>query len=636
MALLLIASMRQFALARELSQPSSGSIEIDDGWAEHEGDRLTWANPEFDDRSWEIVDLENLGSSEVGSRWFRRHISLDRDRTNLNLLIAGGDGTYELYLNGAPVTGTRLRSSFAVSRPAERVFPLRSANGDFAIALRTRVPASYAAWHLPQFMNIAVGPSAAIRYERQALESVRLYPVAPSAAINLLLMLAGIGALALALYLNAQTEVEYLFLGFYLFLQGLSGLLSTLQLSGTVPLSVNFLIADPLIYIGCIFQIEFTFSFIRRRVGWLWRVYEVALIAPLLFAGLTWIGEFPSDRYVILEASVTAPVGVLLSVLLLVRYVRGSREAAWLIIPSLAPAISNALFDLGTASILLGWGRLDFLADSISAGAIPLQITDLGALAFFLFIAIVMLLRYTAVSREQARSSVEFETAREIQRYLVSAEMQAVENCRIETVFLPAQEVGGDFYQILPMEGGATLIVIGDVSGKGLKAALTGALAIGAIRTLISDTPFPAEFLRRMNRALIRAQQSGFVTCLCARIGPCGEVRIANAGHLSPYLNGVEMATGAGLPLGLIEDAAYTEIAFEMSSSSVLTLLSDGVVEARNPAGELFGFERTQSISRESADSIAKAAKDFGQEDDITVVEITFLGAACTPPTLAQ
>jgi serine phosphatase RsbU (regulator of sigma subunit) len=187
--------------------------------------------------------------------------------------------------------------------------------------------------------------------------------------------------------------------------------------------------------------------------------------------------------------------------------------------------------------------------------------------------------------------------------------------------------VGGDFYQVLPQADGATLIVIGDVSGKGLKAAMTGAVAIGALRTLSSDGHSPAALLTRLNQQLLQSQEAGFITCLCARIHPNGEVLISNAGHISPYRSGAEVPVDSGFPLGIVAAAQYTENAIQLNPEDTLTLLSDGVLEARNPSGELFGFDRTRDLSTESAAQIAAAAQAFGQEDDITVLTLTFVHA---------
>jgi serine phosphatase RsbU (regulator of sigma subunit) len=163
---------------------------------------------------------------------------------------------------------------------------------------------------------------------------------------------------------------------------------------------------------------------------------------------------------------------------------------------------------------------------------------------------------------------------------------------------------------------------VGDVSGKGLKAAMTGALAIGALRTLADENLSPGTLLSRLNRQMLAAQESGFITCLCVRVSFQGSVTMANAGHLSPYRGGEEIEVDSGLPLGLTAGAEYAETHLELAPGETLTLLSDGVVEAMNPQHQLLGFERVRAMSGQSAHDIAAAAQAFGQEDDITVLTL--------------
>ena len=603
-----------------VTQLRSGLTELNQGWLEHDGDKMEWSRPEFDDSAWNPADLEDLGPAQQGWHWYRRRVNFGPDQRELRLLIAGGDGTYELFVNGNRVPGATLRSFLQVRRPVEAVFPISSSNGIFEIALRTRIPPSYSAWHLPQFTNVTMGLPTAIEYERQALESQRVYGLAPSILINLLLCLAGVSALAL--YVNQRPQREYLFLGLYLLLVGISNGLSMLQSSGLVPLSANFLIADPLIYAWVIGQIEFTYSFAGRRVGRIWRIYEVSLVAGPILAVLVWVGWFPSTTYVLIEAAATAPIGLLLSLLLFLWYRQGNREAGWLILPSLAPAVSTALFDLGTASITLDWPPFNFLVEPIQMGPLVLQLVDLGALLFLLSIAAVMFFRFSRVSREQARAAAELAAAREIQEHLVPAVLPSLPNYAIEAAYFPAHEVGGDFYQVLPQRDGSIMLVIGDVSGKGLKAAMTGAFAIGALHAIAAEISDPPQLLTRLNREILRGQDSGFITCLCVKLSPRGQMTISSAGHLSPYRNDEELICEGGPPLGLFPDLVYSESRFEINCGDSLTLLSDGVTEATGPKDELFGSERTQAIICRSAHYIAAAAQQFGQEDDITVVKL--------------
>jgi hypothetical protein len=113
-------------------------------------------------------------------------------------------------------------------------------------------------------------------------------------------------------------------------------------------------------------------------------------------------------------------------------------------------------------------------------------------------------------------------------------------------------------------------------------------------------------------------------------------VTIANAGHLAPYCQGAEIPVTTGLPLGIHPDADYQETQFTLSAGQSLTFLSDGVVEARNASGELFGFDRTLAISDSGAEAIAQVAVAFGQDDDITVLTLKREAAAIPSPIPAH
>jgi phosphoserine phosphatase RsbU/P len=604
----------------------SGRLTLSDGWREHDGDNPTWAQPNFDDSQWKTVKLDEMGAARLGWRWFRLHIRLAPEHPHLHLLLAGGVGTYELYINGEPQGEPGLQHIFGVYRPTEQVFSLadEDSNSDLVLALRTRPSQTYPYYHLPLFLTAALGTPGAIENERAAMESVRLYSAVPTTAINLVVILAGIAALAL--YRAQRGHAEYRWLGLYLLLLGLSNGLSYNAEAGTLPLAWNDFLGDPLIYVFTILQIEFTFSFAGQRVGRAWRVYEWLLPAPLILMALMLMGKVSGNAYALVEAAIILPAALLLPLLLFLWYRRGNREAGWLILPSLLPVATQALFDVGFMAIYMGWDRLTFLEDPIPAGPVSLQLSDIGDFLFVLAIGVVMFFRFTRVSREQARTAAELEAARAIQRRLVPEHLPEIAGYEIEAAFFPAELVGGDFYQVLDSRGGARLMVVGDVSGKGLKAAMTGTLVLGALQALAPEGLGPATVLGRLNRQLAETGDEGFVTCVCARVTPQGEVTVANAGHLPPYRNGEEMLLlEPDLPLGIAPDEKYAEHGFRLEPGDRLTLLSDGVVEARDAQGVLFGFERTRAISAESAEAIAEAALRFGQADDITVLTVTRL-----------
>ena len=602
------------------------SSDIDGGWRTHAGDDMAWANPGFDDSRWETVRLDDLGPAQEGWRWYRLRIKLHENHPDLALLIDGGEGIYSLYFNGNQISGPELRSAFRVNRPVERVVPVDMAGTDLQISLRTYTPASYAALHFPPFMLVALGTPDAIESQRKALESDRFYMLIPAVAFNVLFILAGIGAYSL--HRSQPKHGEYQWLGLYLILLGTADLLWYSQQGGLLPLSANLLVADPILFVITVVQIQFTFSFGGQRLSRLWRVYTVILLLAPLRAWFTWRGQFSSVGLLITEPLLLVPAAVCLPVLLFIWYRRGNREAGWLILPSLLPAATMSLYDLGYAAIIFGWENLEFLDNPIMIGPVPVQPLDIGNFLFLLAISVVIFFRFTRVSREQARTAAELSAAREIQQRLVPASLPALAGYRLEAAYMPAQEVGGDFYQVLEQPDGCTLIVVGDVSGKGLKAAMTGALAIGAVRTLAAEDLGPGTLLSRLSYQMRDTQDSGFITCLCVRIGANGSILAANAGHLSPYRGGEEIPVESGLPLGMLVGIEYTETQIHLQPGDTLTLLSDGVVEAMSPTGQLYGFERTRDISTQSARDIAAAAQAFGQEDDITVLTIARLAVS--------
>jgi len=241
----------------------------------------------------------------------------------------------------------------------------------------------------------------------------------------------------------------------------------------------------------------------------------------------------------------------------------------------------------------------------------------------------VILYRFVHVSQEEQRSAAEIEAARSVQALLIPTQLPSNHNFMLDSAYLPANGVGGDFFQALPLKDDSMLIVVGDVSGKGLQAAMNASTLVGALRNELSHEP--AIVLRHLNQVMLGATSgaiAGFATCLCARIYPSGEMVIANAGHLSPYRDGREMEMEPSLPLGIINNLEYDHATFQLNPGDRLIFLSDGVVEATNAKGELFGFERTQQVSNEPARYIAQTAQRFGQTDDITVVSLYFAASS--------
>ena len=222
---------------------------------------------------------------------------------------------------------------------------------------------------------------------------------------------------------------------------------------------------------------------------------------------------------------------------------------------------------------------------------------------------------------------MELKSAREVQQVLIPEALPEVAGYAIQSVYQPAQEVGGDFFQIISLADESSLVVLGDVSGKGLKAAMNVALIVGTVRTLAEYDSDPAAVLIGLNRRLVGRMQGGFATTIVLKLDTSGDCTLANAGHLPPFLNSSEMTLDPSLPLGIVTDADYVSRYIVLSDDDRMTLYTDGVLEACNSARELYGFERIKTLltKRPDASTIAETARAFGQEDDSTVLTITRL-----------
>jgi GAF domain-containing protein len=224
-------------------------------------------------------------------------------------------------------------------------------------------------------------------------------------------------------------------------------------------------------------------------------------------------------------------------------------------------------------------------------------------------------------ARERAAYAAELQAASTVQQLLLQNASQATPGFGVESVYLPASEVGGDFFFVAPAPDGSITAVVGDVSGKGLTAAMRVAMILGALRRETSYEP--GDVLSGLNNVLIAQGQLGFTTACCVRITLSGEYTIANAGHVSPYLSGRELNTPPAFPLGLLPDQVYPSVHGKLAQSDRFVLISDGVLEARAPDGELYGFERLPGLTLLPAQQIADIAQRFGQEDDITVLTLS-------------
>jgi phosphoserine phosphatase RsbU/P len=630
--LLVLCSFLLCALAADAQSAPEIFVPQMDGWRVHLGDDPGWASPDFDDSAWTTTDLDRSRFprelTNGRSRWFRKRIHLPDQRGPLQLLVTTYDGSYELYVDGRRVSPP-IQSSLRWRGPVARIFPLRRASDpggrDIEIAVRSHFY-NQPFWAWGALSSVGMGSPEVAANFKTAFEGRKLGDYAVLIAIDSLMVVAGL--LVLTLFLQQRGRREYLWLGLFVVCLGSSGGFYALQ--PFIPISWNGLLGDPSEYWGFAAGFEFVYAFIGRKPHRAARIYIWALFAaPFLINPLAWSGKIQPVAYSWLENGVVLPALVVPVAMLVVWALRGNREAALLIGPMFLANLGSFLVDIEVAVEYLHPSWHGF--PSLQLGLVAIGYQAVVQAIFLLAVGLVIFLRFLGVSREQVRTQSELAAARAVQQVLIPSALPSVSGFRIDSVYHPAQQVGGDFFQIIPLSGGSVLAVVGDVSGKGMPAALTVALIVGTLRTLVEITSSPAEILTGLNRRL-EGRSTGFTTCVAVCIQPSGEAILASAGHLNPYISSAgaaprEIATTASLPLGLTANAEYTDVPLVLEPGETITFLSDGVVEARNEGGELFGFDRTRAISNQSAEQIANAAQAFGQEDDITVLTLTFAPA---------
>lgn len=245
---------------------------------------------------------------------------------------------------------------------------------------------------------------------------------------------------------------------------------------------------------------------------------------------------------------------------------------------------------------------------------------------------------YEEIARQEKRLERDLGMARELQFRLLPPALPKLRNLEIAARFAPARAIGGDLYDFVGYSLDRTAFVIGDVSGKGAPAAIYAALVSGILRSHAPIEPSPAEMLSAVNFSLGERRINGqFVSLIYAVWDDANRtLRVANSGLPRPiycHERKIEVIEATGLPLGLFDDAEYDEFSFRTGPGDVFAFFSDGILDAQNPAGELFGRHRVEQIvncSNASAEEIVefifKAVADHtaGAEafDDQTVVII--------------
>jgi serine phosphatase RsbU (regulator of sigma subunit)/anti-sigma regulatory factor (Ser/Thr protein kinase) len=241
-----------------------------------------------------------------------------------------------------------------------------------------------------------------------------------------------------------------------------------------------------------------------------------------------------------------------------------------------------------------------------------------------------------AEARERQRMEQELQVARLIQQYFLPKELPRLPGWQVEAYYRPAREVGGDFYDFIELPEGRIGIVVGDVTDKGVPAAMVMAATRSVLRAAATRLIAPGPVLERVNELLEPDMPPNmFVTCLYGVLDPAsGRLRFANAGHNLPYLRteeGVTEVRATGMPLGLMPGMAYEENEAVIGGAATILLHSDGLAEAHDPDGNMFGFPRLARLIEEHpggpalidellSDLDRFTGEGWEQEDDVTLV----------------
>jgi phosphoserine phosphatase RsbU/P len=612
-------------------------------WLIHAGDdpdgREGWAQPDFDDSSWTPCDpsksLHNyFPNGNPGIVWYRLHLKVAQTQTGLALEEWLISSAVVGFTNGVQIFQVGRVAPFIPYTSGEQLItpipPDQMATGSVVIALRVHTSN-------PDWNQIQPGlvPYNLILGQQEALRDHSWIFAVGNGLLPFLdgLISLGLGIAAILLYSAQSRRKEYLWLSLFCACDVLRNSQLLALFLHNVPVSwqgIYLLIycvtgmSSILMYLTFIGQVNRRLLVLISAVASL--LWAYALTDQLSFFALT------GNQQLVLEMPCNILIALVLPALLIIDWRRGNREAGILLVPL---STSNFVLVISTLLGLLvqiprfrdpSTELLNLMNHSNVYGFFidPISVTDiLSALT----LALIILLRTNRLSRQGAVFENELAAAREVQQVLVPEAIEAVPGFTIETAYLPAQQVGGDFFQILPTANGGLLLVLGDVAGKGLPAAMLVSVLVGAIRTLAGYTHAPDQVLAQLNARMIGRSNGGFSTALAALFDTTGHVTIANAGHLSPYLDGTELELRGALPLGILASAAYESASFQLGPDSRVTFYSDGVIEAQDAKGQLFGFDRGQTISTQPALVIAEQAKIFGQSDDITVIAITRKGS---------
>ena len=566
-----------------------------------------------------------------GYAWYRMRINVASSHGALAIKMPlDVDDAYQVFVNGRQIGEfgkfTKGRVTAYLAEPRAYLLPREVRSGPMTIAVRMWMdnatqfnsPGSGGMHEPPILGRVGVIMALVAMDQKEATQEVG------SGLFEILFLLLAWTVAAMLLWMDRQ-EPAYLWMNLVcaatLFSNGLLLFVTYSTWISQMPfvlladvISLPLRIALWVIFWGYWFKIV-QMDWVHRIV-WglaLLLIIGTAMLRPPLYGQIVPVGAriylFP-----VLQTLKLTLAAVLFAIT--IRGIRKQKTEGWLALSAVL-LVSLSLYQRELRVFLHVKTFFELLGFTISLGTI--------STIFSLFLITIMLLRrYLQTQRKREQWKTEIEQAQQVQHVLIPEELPKIAGFAIESEYRPPREVGGDFFQIMPgRELVSALIVVGDVTGKGMQAGMLVAVIVGAIRNAAQYHSDPLTLLNSLNDQL--SDRGGAIaTCLILRITADGEVTLANAGHLAPYLNGVEIQMEGALPLGMLSGAEFTVMHFQLAPGDTLMLMSDGVAEAQDEHKKLFGFERIQEMLQNqiSAAALASAAQDFGQEDDILVLRI--------------
>ncbi len=629
----------------EQVQLGNSVVPLTGPWKFRTGDDPAWAQPGIKDSSWSDMDITPTKGpvpgwtargfpGYSGYAWYRLTVDVRGSGKPLSLKMPREvDDAYQVFVNGVQIGQFGKFNGQSVtaygSIPRAFTLPQNLTGGRITIAVRMWMD-SATPFNSPDAGGMH-GPPV-IGYSRYIDGQIRLdfdsiaHIVGSGFLEGLILVMALL--MAAALYWLDPGEEAYFWLALVC-LVTLLGNSIVLLAAFTTPMSQTgvVILADVVtapIRIGLwvmFWAYWFRLSKLHRVHAIVWSLVALLSIGTAMLRPPLYGQTIPVEAVGILLPTLMTlklGLGVLLGVVAYMGFKRRRAEGGMAAAAVMLAFAANFQHEL----------RLIHIGISTTVFGFAVSLGTISTILSILIITVMLLTRFVYSQRLQEQWRLEIEQARSIQQVLIPEKLPAVKGMRIRSEYHPAREVGGDFFQILPLDDqGAALIVVGDVTGKGLQAGMLVSLIVGAIRTAVQQSTDPSQILSMLNEQLAEREHAS-ATCEILRISADGAVTLAHAGHPPPYVNANELHMEGALPLGIIAGIGFPSQFLQLQPGDELTLISDGVPEAQDSHGRLFGFDRVQDMMKQgaTADEIATAAKKFGQADDITVLQVKWQG----------